>query len=122
MTQYEDKAAAVLLVLKDYTRDLEADLGKIERNRVNGNPNFGDVQQMVEPGTFATGAGENAAVARAKLTEYCSNASAALSWVNMRDGLTTSEIAAFNEIKELVTSFHAISDRADAVALIATFN
>jgi hypothetical protein len=123
MTQYEDKAAATLLALKDYARDLEADLGKIERNRVPSNPNFGDVQPLVEPLTSISGlpAGENAIVRRRVLTEYISNASVALHWVGMRDGLTGPELAARTAVKTLVASIQAINSRADAATLIATF-
>ncbi|MGV8912481.1 MAG: hypothetical protein ACOH14_07685 [Rhodoglobus sp.] len=124
MTQYEDTAAAVLLALQNYARDLEADLGKIERNTVAGNPNFGDVQRLTEPATWkqGPGAGENAAIAHQKLSEYKNYASEALSWVGMRDGLSGPEITARTAVKTLVTSIRDIGDHADAVALVATFN
>jgi hypothetical protein len=122
MTQYEDKAAAVLLALQNYTRDLEADLGKIERNMVPGNPNFGDVQRLMEPGTRTQGSGVNAAIAREKLSEYKNYASEALNWVGMRDGLSGPEITARTAVKTLVTSIRDIGDHADAVALVTTFN
>jgi hypothetical protein len=121
MSAYEEKAAAALAALKDYTRDLEADLGKIERNRAD-NPDYGFVQRMVQPGREPGGlVSTNAGVGLHRLNDYKSHAADALSWLITGDVLTTNEVAARGLVQSLYASIQSIHARADAITLIATF-
>ena len=121
MTAYEDKAAAALAALQDYTRDLEADLGKIERNNVD-NPNYNYVQRMVQPGHEPLGlALANSGATSHRLADYKVYAADSLNWLATSDTLTTNEKAARALVQTLYGSIQAIQTRADAIALIATF-
>lgn len=121
MTDLEQRANIALAHLQDFTRDLAADLGKIERNRAY-NPNFNQVTEFVIQGREPMGlASQNRDLAHFKITDYANEASRALSSFDPV-GLETAELAAMGRLKDLVASIKAVSNHDDALALVATFS
>jgi hypothetical protein len=119
MTDLEAKAAVSLARLQDYARDLEADLGKIERNHTN-NPDLGHVPAFTPAGDAWDIAQQNAGLAHHRIIDYSRWASAALTPFNGQE-LTTGEKSAVAAIRDLVTAIQSISTRSDATALVASF-
>lgn len=107
--------------LRDYAWDLEADLGKIARNRV-ANPHFGDVQKFVADGTEPSDIRtQNLSLTAQTLAAYKNAATAAPTSANT-DDLTTADSTTLSEIRGLVRRIVAVKSYEDAAELVASFN
>lgn len=107
--------------LRDYARDLEADLGKIARNRV-ANPHFGDVQKFVPAGTEPSDIRtQNLSLTAQTVAAYKNAATAAPTSVNT-DDLSPADRTALAAVHALVRAIAAVESHADATQLVASFN
>lgn len=125
---FTDRVAALNTALEDYARDMEADLGKIARNRVR-NPNWEFVQLFEDPGHDI--AAQHAHVASGfdssgtrRREEYQLNINAVVDLIYRGVDiatLTAPEKAAASALRAKVTAFKAIRSLSEATAFVATF-
>ncbi|WP_309617697.1 hypothetical protein [Salinibacterium sp.] len=121
MPTITEKATVALATLQDHVRDMEADLGKIARNR-QANPNFDFVSDMTDPFREPGGlAALNSNLASQRALQYRTAAFAAMRTLEGLTGLTGPETTAVTAVKTLVAAVQTIGTRAQAAALIATF-
>jgi hypothetical protein len=120
MSDLTEAAAVTLTHLQDYTRDLEADLGKAARNRTN-NPSFGPGQYVPDTSRIDDFTQQNHNTTAQVLRAYKAGASAALSRYNGLF-LTGPEKTEVEKIRALIKDIDLVESHADATALVATFN
>ena len=119
MTIYEDKAAQVTAILKDYARDMAADLGKASRTRIE-NPDFGHVQPLASLAPVSPGILNQRVQLQAQISaEYARLAAGA----HERPGMpsTAGELAARDVIRTLVDQIRSATTYTSASTLVASF-
>jgi hypothetical protein len=120
MSDLTDAAAVTLAHLQDYTRDLEADLGKASRNRTN-NPDFRPGRYVPDTSRLEDFVQQNHDTTAQVLRAYKADASRALSKYNGLF-LTAAEKTEVDKIRALINDIDTVESYADATALVATFN
>lgn len=117
MTQYETKAAEVLAILKDHARDMEADLGKAARSRVD-NPEFGHVQPLASPGAIGAGIANQRIQMEARIAaEYGALVTGAH---EIGQPVTGADLAARDSVRSFVAQIQSVTTYEAARTLVSS--
>lgn len=128
MTEYTDRAAAVTAALQDLARDLEADLGKLARNRGSETASTSALARFRDPGpdlaSFAQQKIDNPSTRTLSVDSVVRSYSAAadqaraMAHANAPMG---EELAARTAVMSLIAAIQSVRNHDDAVALVAAF-
>lgn len=128
MTEYTDRAAAVTAALQDLARNLEADLGKLARNRGGGTASTSSLAILRDPGpnlaSFAQQKIDNPSTRTltvdAVLRSYSAAADQAKAMVHA-NAPAGDDLAARTAVLNLIAAIQNVTNHDDAVALVATY-
>lgn len=128
MTEYIDRTAAVTAALQDLARDLEADLGKLARNRGTETGSTNALAVLRDPGpdltSFAQQKIDNPSTRSlsvdAVVRSYNAAADQAKAMVH-KNAPMGEELAARTAVVSLVEAIQSVKTHDDAIAIVATF-
>jgi hypothetical protein len=125
MSDYADRCAAVTAALQNLARDLEADLGKAARQRGRVDPSSSPLAWVRDPGAnldaFNLQLANFSHAPERVLSAYAHAALNARTFVHA-EGISGSDITVRTGVLDLIEAIQQVTNHADAVELVATFN